>query len=35
MLDVTLGIALRASNIKKLPRYNKKDEFAKAQPNRR
>ncbi len=35
MLDVTLGIALEASNVKKLPRYNKKDEFAKAQPNRR
>ena len=34
MLDVTLGIALQASNVKKLPRYNKKDEFAKAQPER-
>lgn len=33
-LDVTLAIALEASNIKKLPRYNKDDEFAKAQPNR-
>jgi Zn-dependent M28 family amino/carboxypeptidase len=35
MLDATLGIALEASNVKKLPKYNKKDEFAKAQPDRR
>ncbi len=34
MLDVTLGIALEASNISRLPRYNKNDEFAKAQPGR-
>ncbi len=34
MLDVTLGIALEASNINRLPRYNKNDEFAKAQPGR-
>lgn len=34
MLDVTLGIALEASNIERLPRYDKKDEFAKAQPDR-
>ena len=34
-LDATLGIALEASNVKKLPKYNKKDEFAKAQPNRK
>ncbi len=34
MLDVTLGIALEASNVKRLPRYNKKDEFARAQPDR-
>ncbi len=35
MLDVTMDIALRVSNTKKLPRYNKKDEFAKVQPNRK
>lgn len=35
VLDVTMDIALQASNSKKLPRYNKKDEFAKAQPNRK
>ncbi len=35
MLDVVFDIALQASDVKKLPRYNKKDEFAKAQPNRR
>ena len=35
MLDVVMDIALEASDVKKLPRYNKKDEFAKAQPNRR
>jgi Zn-dependent M28 family amino/carboxypeptidase len=35
VLDVTLGISLEASNVKKLPRFNKKDEFAKAQPRRR
>ncbi len=35
MLDVTLDIAIQAANVKKLPRYNKKDEFAKAQPNRK
>ncbi len=34
MLDVTLGIALEASDVKRLPRYNKKDEFARAQPDR-
>jgi len=34
-LDVTMDIALQASNVKKLPRYNKKDEFAKAQPGRK
>lgn len=35
MLDVIFDIALQTSDVKKLPRYNKKDEFAKAQPNRR
>ncbi len=34
VLDVTLDIALGASNVKDLPKYNKKDEFAKAQPGR-
>lgn len=34
-LDVTMDIALQASNVKKLPRYNKKDEFAKVQPGRK
>jgi Zn-dependent M28 family amino/carboxypeptidase len=35
VLDVTMDIALEASKVKKLPRYNKKDEFAKAQPGRK
>ncbi len=35
MLDVTLGIALRASNVEKLPAYNPNDEFSSAQPNRK
>ena len=35
ILDVVIDIALQASNTRKLPRYNKKDEFAKAQPNRK
>jgi Zn-dependent M28 family amino/carboxypeptidase len=34
-LDVTFAIALEISNAKKLPRYNKDDEFARAQPNRK
>ena len=34
VLDVTMDIALRVSNRKKLPRYNKKDEFAKARLNK-
>ncbi|MBK8148902.1 MAG: M28 family peptidase [Acidobacteria bacterium] len=34
-LDVTFAIALEISNMKKLPRYNKDDEFARAQPNRK
>jgi Zn-dependent M28 family amino/carboxypeptidase len=34
-LDVTMAIAMEVSNQKKLPRYNKNDEFAKAQPNRK
>jgi Zn-dependent M28 family amino/carboxypeptidase len=35
VLDVTLAIALRASNLPKLPHYNAGDEFAAAQPNRK
>jgi Zn-dependent M28 family amino/carboxypeptidase len=35
MLDVTLDIALRASNAPTLPRYNPTDEFARAQPDRK
>ncbi len=35
MLDVVMGIGLRASNIEKLPAYKASDEFAKAQPNRK
>jgi len=34
MLDVTMDIAMRISNRKKLPRYNKKDEFAKVRLNK-
>ena len=35
MLEVSLAIGLRASNIEKLPAFNVGDEFAKAQPNRK
>ncbi len=35
MLEVTLAIGLRASNVEKLPAFNAGDEFAKAQPNRK
>ena len=35
MLEVTMAIGLRASNIEKLPAFNSGDEFAKAQPNRK
>ncbi|MGI8882876.1 MAG: M28 family peptidase [Pyrinomonadaceae bacterium] len=35
MLDVTFDIAMKASNVEKLPRYNPTDEFARAQPNRK
>jgi Zn-dependent M28 family amino/carboxypeptidase len=35
VLDTTLAIALRASNLPKLPAYNANDEFARAQPNRK
>jgi Zn-dependent M28 family amino/carboxypeptidase len=35
ILDVTLEIGMKASNIEKLPRYNPTDEFARAQPNRK
>ena len=34
-LDVVFAIALDISKMKKMPRYNKDDEFAKAQPNRK
>ncbi len=34
-LDITFSIGLAVSNEKKLPRYNKGDEFANAQPNRK
>lgn len=33
-LEVSLAIGLRVSNQDKLPKYNKDDEFAKAQPKR-
>lgn len=33
-LDIVMAIALEISNMKKMPRYNKTDEFSKAQPNR-
>ena len=35
MLEATLAIGLRASNVEKLPTFNSGDEFAKAQPNRK
>lgn len=35
MLDVTLAIGLRISNLPKLPAYNSGDEFANAQPERK
>ncbi len=35
MLETTLAIGLRASNVEKLPAFNQSDEFAKAQPNRK
>jgi Zn-dependent M28 family amino/carboxypeptidase len=34
-LEVSLAIGLRISNLDRLPKYNKDDEFAKAQPNRK
>ncbi len=34
-LDVTFAIGMEISNMQKLPRYNKDDEFAKAQPDRK
>jgi Zn-dependent M28 family amino/carboxypeptidase len=34
-LDVVMAIALEISNMKKMPHYNKTDEFSKAQPNRK
>lgn len=35
VLDVTMDIALEVSDTKRLPKFNKKDEFAKAQPGRK
>lgn len=35
MLDITLAIGLRISNLAKLPAYNRGDEFANAQPDRK
>ncbi len=35
VLDISLAIGLRASNAAQLPAYNKTDEFARAQPNRK
>lgn len=35
MLDIVMGIGIRASNDSKLPAYYQGDEFAKAQPNRK
>ena len=35
MLDIVMGIGLRASNVEKLPAYLAGDEFANAQPNRK
>ncbi len=35
VLDISLAIGLRASNAVQLPAYNKTDEFARAQPNRK
>jgi Zn-dependent M28 family amino/carboxypeptidase len=34
-LDVTMAIAMRASNMPQMPRYNPTDEFSRAQPNRK
>lgn len=34
MLDATLAIGMRVSNLPNLPKYNANDEFARAQPNR-
>lgn len=34
-LDISFSIGMAISNEKKLPRYNKGDEFANAQPNRK
>jgi Zn-dependent M28 family amino/carboxypeptidase len=34
-LEVSLAIGLKISNMDKLPKFNKEDEFAKAQPNRK
>ncbi len=34
-LEVSLAIGLKISNMDKMPKFNKDDEFAKAQPNRK
>jgi Zn-dependent M28 family amino/carboxypeptidase len=34
-LEVSLAIGLKVSNQEKMPKFNKDDEFAKAQPNRK
>jgi Zn-dependent M28 family amino/carboxypeptidase len=34
MLDVSFALGMKASNVGSLPKYNKGDEFAAAQPNR-
>jgi Zn-dependent M28 family amino/carboxypeptidase len=35
VLDISLAIGLRASNVPQLPAYKQADEFARAQPNRK
>lgn len=34
-LEISLAIGMKISNMDKLPKFNKDDEFAKAQPNRK
>jgi Zn-dependent M28 family amino/carboxypeptidase len=34
-LEISLAIGLKISNMDKIPKFNKDDEFAKAQPNRK
>ena len=35
LAEISMAIGIEASNAKKMPRYNKDDEFFKAQPNRK